>query len=110
MLTFNSMSLYFFITRRIKEPAFDTEPSYGPFIKLRRIGKGGKFIKVYKLRTMYPYAEYLLSPNEKVWYKYALKNPNPNVEVRYVSFKDTNEESAPRIANVIQHVARIRPV
>jgi hypothetical protein len=57
-----------------------------------------------------PYVEYLLSPNEKVWYKYPLKNPNPNVEVRYVSFKDTNDESAPRIANVIQHVARIRPV
>lgn len=57
-----------------------------------------------------PYVEYLLSPNERVWYKYALRNPRPNIEVRYVSFKDTNEESAPRIANVIQHVARIRPV
>lgn len=57
-----------------------------------------------------PYAEYLLSPNERVWYKYALRNPNPDKEVRYVSFKDVNEESGPRIANVIQHVARIRPV
>jgi len=51
--------LYFFVTRRIKEPAFDTNPTYGPFIKLRRVGKGGKLIRVYKLRTMHPYAEYL---------------------------------------------------
>jgi hypothetical protein len=51
--------LYFFVCRRIKEPAFDPNPTYGPFISLRRVGKGGKMIKVYKLRTMYPYAEYL---------------------------------------------------
>jgi len=51
--------LYFFVCRRIKEPAFDPHPTYGPFISLRRVGKGGKMIKVYKLRTMYPYAEYL---------------------------------------------------
>ncbi len=50
---------YFFVMKRVKEPAFDPNASYGPFIKLRRIGKGGKMIKVYKLRTMYPYAEYL---------------------------------------------------
>jgi len=34
-------------------------PTYGPFVKLYRVGKGGKMIKVYKLRTMHPYSEYL---------------------------------------------------
>lgn len=57
-----------------------------------------------------PYIEYLLSPNERVWYKYAIRNPHPDKEVRYISFKDIDEKNAPRIANVIQHVARIRPV
>lgn len=50
---------YFFVMKRIKEPAFDINPSYGPFIRLKRVGKGGRIIKVYKLRTMYPFAEYL---------------------------------------------------
>ncbi len=50
---------YFFVMKRIKEPAFDNNPSYGPFIRLKRVGKGGKIIKVYKLRTMFPFAEYL---------------------------------------------------
>jgi len=50
---------YFFVGRRIKKPAFDPSPTYGPFITLRRVGKGGERIKVYKLRTMYPFAEYL---------------------------------------------------
>ena len=57
-----------------------------------------------------PFIEYLLSPNERVWYKYQIKNPNPDKEVRYISFKDIDEENSPRIGNVIQHVARIRPV
>jgi hypothetical protein len=60
--------------------------------------------------TENPYVEYLLSPNERVWYKYALKNPNPEKEVRYISFVDTNEECAPKIANVIQHVGKIKPI
>ncbi len=57
----NVDKLYFVIARKIKHPAFDLEPTYGPIIKLKRIGKGGKIIKVYKLRTMHPYAEYLQS-------------------------------------------------
>ncbi len=57
-----------------------------------------------------PYVEYLLSPNERVWYKYEFRNPNSDKEVRYVSFRNIDAECAPRIANVIQHVARIRPM
>jgi lipopolysaccharide/colanic/teichoic acid biosynthesis glycosyltransferase len=32
---------------------------YGPLIALPRIGKGGQMIKVYKMRTMHPYSEYI---------------------------------------------------
>jgi lipopolysaccharide/colanic/teichoic acid biosynthesis glycosyltransferase len=49
----------FFVAKKTGEPAFDETPTYGPFIKLPRIGKNGKLIYVFKLRTMHPYAEYI---------------------------------------------------
>lgn len=49
----------YFIAIKVKEPLFPKNPSYGPLIALERIGKGGKSIKVYKMRTMHPFAEYL---------------------------------------------------
>ena len=50
---------FYFIFKKIKEPVFDYHPTYGPIIKLRRIGKNGKIIGVFKLRTMHAYSEYL---------------------------------------------------
>lgn len=49
----------FFVARKIREPFFDDNPTYGPLIKLRRVGKNGKRIGVYKMRTMHAYSEYL---------------------------------------------------
>jgi hypothetical protein len=49
----------YFAARRIQEPAFDYSPTYGPFIRLKRIGKKGRIIYVYKMRTMHPYSEYI---------------------------------------------------
>ncbi|MBN1145414.1 MAG: sugar transferase [Bacteroidales bacterium] len=49
----------YFVAIKVKEPLFPTNPSYGPLIALERIGKGGKTIQVYKMRTMHPFAEYL---------------------------------------------------
>jgi lipopolysaccharide/colanic/teichoic acid biosynthesis glycosyltransferase len=51
-------SLYF-VAIKVRDPLFPQNPSYGPLIGLERIGKGGKTIKVYKMRTMHPFAEYL---------------------------------------------------
>ncbi|MDR6967867.1 lipopolysaccharide/colanic/teichoic acid biosynthesis glycosyltransferase [Flavobacterium arsenatis] len=49
----------YFVSRKIAEPCFNLNPTYGLLIKLNRVGKNGKPIKVYKFRTMHPYAEYL---------------------------------------------------
>ena len=49
----------YFAVRKIKEPAYDENPTYGPFIRLNRFGKNGKQIGVYKMRTMHAYSEYL---------------------------------------------------
>ncbi len=48
-----------FILKKAKEPRTDSNPTYGPFIRLKRKGKGGGIIYVKKLRTMHPYSEYL---------------------------------------------------
>jgi lipopolysaccharide/colanic/teichoic acid biosynthesis glycosyltransferase len=49
----------YFVCRKIKRPVFDNNPTYGPFIKLKRHGKNGELFNVYKLRTMHAYSEYL---------------------------------------------------
>lgn len=50
---------YFVLARKVKAPIWDDEPTCGPLIKLRRVGKDGRLIGVYKFRTMYSYSEYL---------------------------------------------------
>ena len=59
--------------------------------------------------TLNPYLEYLLSPNEYVWYRYRLTNPNPEKEVLSVNFKNLLTECTPRIANVIHYRSKILP-
>jgi len=49
-----------YVIARKKNPPNRLEVfNFSPIIKLRRVGKDGKRIKVYKLRTMHPYSEYL---------------------------------------------------
>lgn len=62
--------LLFFVARKTKSPEFDYNPTYGPLISLKRLGKNGRIIYVYKLRTMFPYTEYL---QEYVYKKNALQ-------------------------------------
>ena len=50
---------FFALGRKAREPIWDDEPSCGPIVKLRRVGKDGQMIGVYKFRTMYSYSEYL---------------------------------------------------
>jgi lipopolysaccharide/colanic/teichoic acid biosynthesis glycosyltransferase len=45
--------------RKEDNPLPQVENRYGPIIALPRIGKNGMPIKVYKLRTMHPYSEYI---------------------------------------------------
>lgn len=47
------------ITRKVNPPAYDMQPTYGALVKLNRVGRDGRMFRVYKMRTMYPYSEYL---------------------------------------------------
>ena len=46
-------------TRKYNDPLTVKDNLYGPLIALPRVGKDGDIIKVYKLRTMHPYSEYI---------------------------------------------------
>jgi lipopolysaccharide/colanic/teichoic acid biosynthesis glycosyltransferase len=45
--------------KKKREPLTRNDNIYGPLIALPRVGKNGQIIKVYKLRTMHPYSEYI---------------------------------------------------
>lgn len=62
--------LLYFTARKIREPFFDYHATYGLLIRLKRVGKNGKVIYVYKMRTMHPYSEYL---QDYVYRKQALQ-------------------------------------
>ena len=47
------------VTKKVSDPAYDMEPTYGLFCSLNRVGKDKKMITVRKIRTMHPYSEYL---------------------------------------------------
>jgi hypothetical protein len=49
----------FFIAQKVKMPSYQTNPTYGPLVQLKRIGLNNRLINVYKFRTMYPYSEFL---------------------------------------------------
>lgn len=52
-------NLLFIEARKAGEPVPMDGKMYGPLIALPRIGMDGQLIKVYKLRTMHPYSEYI---------------------------------------------------
>ena len=58
------------VGRKRTTPAFNTEATYGPLIKLKRHGINNDLFNVYKLRTMYPFSEYM---QEYVSSKYGLQ-------------------------------------
>ncbi len=57
--TINAEGMLYFVAEKTGDPDYNNEASYGPLIKLRRVGKNGKVFRVYKFRTMYPFSEYL---------------------------------------------------
>lgn len=54
-----------------------------------------------------PYLEYLLSPNERVWYRYRVRNPNPEKEVLNITFRKIDPACILKIGNVIHYKSKI---
>ena len=55
---FEYENLLYIISKKVQEPSFDKNASYGIIFKMNRVGYNGKTIGFYKFRTMHPYAEY----------------------------------------------------
>ncbi|MBN1186758.1 MAG: sugar transferase [Bacteroidales bacterium] len=51
--------MMYYVGMKTSLPSDYAKPSFHPLFKMQRIGKGGKMIGVYKMRTMHPYSEYL---------------------------------------------------
>ena len=52
-------NLTYVLAEKCGEPAYNLAPTYGALVHLNRVGYNGKLFKVYKFRTMHPYAEYI---------------------------------------------------
>lgn len=52
---------YYVTGVKVSAPHNYQKPNYGPIIKLRRVGKNGEMINVFKMRSMYAYSEYIQS-------------------------------------------------
>lgn len=60
VVDFNEInSLTYFVAKKRDKSKLVEEYKYGILYKMKRIGKKGKIITVYKIRTMNPYSEYL---------------------------------------------------
>lgn len=62
--------MIYFVAQRRNDPPVLKKRRYGPIIALNRVGKNGKTFKFYKMRTMYPYSEYL---QEYIYEHYSLQ-------------------------------------
>ena len=49
----------YFVCKKKKTISDEKSPSYGPIVKLKRVGYLGKPVYIYKIRTMYPYSEFI---------------------------------------------------
>lgn len=49
----------YLVARKTKTPSDNPSPSWYPVITLDRVGLHGQIIKIHKIRTMYPYSEFL---------------------------------------------------
>jgi len=51
--------IVFFAAVKDENPTYEDKAFYSPVFKMKRVGKDGRFIYVYKLRTMYAYSEFI---------------------------------------------------
>ena len=107
--------MMFFVAQKTSEPDYNDNATYSPIIKLRRVGKGGKLITVYKFRTMYPYSEYL---QQYIYEKYGLQSGgkfkhDPRVNIIGQFSRKFWIDEIPMVVNILKgdlKLVGVRPV
>lgn len=51
--------LVWFVAHKVSAPAQNKRPSYYPVVALQKVGLDGEIIRTHKVRTMYPFSEFL---------------------------------------------------
>jgi lipopolysaccharide/colanic/teichoic acid biosynthesis glycosyltransferase len=59
------------IAQRVAQPVANTKPSYYAVVALEKVGLDGKVMRVHKVRSMYPFSEFL---QKKVFQSHGLSN------------------------------------
>lgn len=107
--------LVYFVARKKCHPLNETDPSFKLIMQMKRVGKNGKIIGVYKFRTMYPYSEYIQD--------YVVNNNGydavgkPNMDFRVTGFGKVIRkvwiDEVPQIINVLKgdmNIVGVRPI
>jgi len=105
----------YFIAQRVKKPSIEKNPSYGPVVKLKRIGFNNELLEVFKLRTMHPYSEFL---QEYIYESFGTKNGDKfNNDFRVTSwgelFRKFWLDELPMLANYFRgdlKIVGVRPL
>jgi len=62
---------YWVVSRRFRQPVTDRKPSFYLVVRLTKVGLGGQRMHLHKLRSMYPFSEFL---QEKIYKDHGLSN------------------------------------
>ena len=106
---------FYFSTIKSKEALTERPPSAGFLIRLKRIGKGGKIINVYKVRSMHAYSEYLQEYLVKLNGYNAYGKPQNDFRLANwaILFRKLHIDELPQLINVLKgelDLVGVRPI
>ena len=116
LINFNEIGgRFYFSTIKTTIGRSEKRPSSGFLIKLRRVGKDGKIIHVYKVRSMHAYSEYLQGYLVKINGYNEIGKPNNDFRLANwaVLFRKLHIDELPQLINVLKgemNLVGVRPL
>ncbi|NOY36449.1 MAG: sugar transferase [Chlorobi bacterium] len=96
-------NLVYFVVIKTREPYYDTNPSYGPVVKIKKTDKDGKVYYRYKFRLHHPYSEYI--PDHVLMLNATSRPSSTSGDLRYTFLgKTIYEIFLPSIGNYFRRI------